>query len=200
MKLDFSKMDIGTFQFNFARTLMVAPTGGAEVSECLKAAARIKDNDEEGWVQEWAALAEKAAQAAEQAMQAGQAITARQAYMRASNYYRAAMFSLPPTDERLDQYLKLSRETFHQAARLFSPQIEIVDIPFEEAHLPGYFLSAGDSQLPTLLVINGGDSTNEEMVHWIGFAALEQGLELSGVRRPGAVERSPVEPRIAFTA
>ena len=41
MKLDFSKMDIGTFQFNFVRTVMVASTGGAEVSDCLKAAALI---------------------------------------------------------------------------------------------------------------------------------------------------------------
>ena len=57
MKLDFSKMDIGTFQFNFVRTLMVVPTGGAQVNECLKAALKIKDNDEESWVQEWANLA-----------------------------------------------------------------------------------------------------------------------------------------------
>ena len=59
MKLDFSKMDIGTFQFNFVRALMVAPTGGAEVSECLQAAAAIQDHDEESWVCAWAGLAEK---------------------------------------------------------------------------------------------------------------------------------------------
>jgi pimeloyl-ACP methyl ester carboxylesterase len=185
MKLDFSNMDIGTFQYNFVRTLMVAPTGGAEVSECLKAAAMIKDNDEDGWAREWASLAEKAAQAAGQAMQAGQTLAARQAYLRASNYYRAAMFSLPPTDPRLDQYLKSSREIFHQAASLFSPQIELVDIPFEGAHLPGYFLSAGDSQLPTLLVINGGDSTNEEMAHLIGFVAQARGWNCFIFEGPG---------------
>ena len=185
MKLDFSNMDIGTFQYNFVRTLMVAPTGGAEVSECLKAAAKIKDNDEDGWTQEWAALAENAAWAAGQAVQAGQSIVARKAYMRASNYYRSAMFSLPPTDARLDKYLRLSRDTFHQAASLFSPQIELVDIPFEGACLPGYFLSAGQSKLPTLLVINGGDSTNEEMVHWIGFAALEKGWNCFVFEGPG---------------
>jgi pimeloyl-ACP methyl ester carboxylesterase len=185
MKLDFSKMDIGTFQFNFVRTLMVAPTGGAEVNECLKAAALIKDNDEEGWVQEWAIIAEEVAQGAEQALQSGHVITARQAYMRASNYYRAAMFSLAPTDERLDKYLKSSRDTFHKAARLFSPQIEVVDIPFQDAHLPGYFLSAGPSRLPTMIVINGGDSTNEEMVHWIGFAAVARGWNCLVFEGPG---------------
>jgi len=124
MKLDFSDMDVGTFQFNFARALMVASTGGADVGECLKAAAIIKDNDEEGWVREWANLAEKAAQEAERSMRSGQAIDARLAYLRASNYYRAAMIYLPPSDVRLDRYIELSRETFHRAAELFSPRVD----------------------------------------------------------------------------
>ena len=57
MKLDFSTktMEIGTFQFNLVRTMMVAATGGAELNECLLVAGRIKDNDEKGRVREWAA-------------------------------------------------------------------------------------------------------------------------------------------------
>jgi hypothetical protein len=58
---------------------------------------------------------------------------------------------------------------------VFSPQIEVVCIPFDGARLPGYFLSAGQPKRPTLLVLNGGDSTNEEMVHWLGFAAVARG-------------------------
>ncbi len=187
MKLDFSNktMDIGTFPFNFVRTLMVAGTGGAEISECLLAAGRIKDNDEESWIVEWAALADCVLQAGEQAMRSGQAVTARQAFLRASNYYRAAMFSLPHTDDRLDQYLTLSRDCFHKAAGLFSPPIEAVDIPFGEARLPGYFLSAGKSKRPTLIALNGGDSTNEEMVHWLGFAALARGWNCITFEGPG---------------
>src|SRR5450755_1695489 len=174
MKLDFGKktMDIGTPAFNFVRTLMVAGTGGAEINECLLAAERIRRNDEESWIREWASIAENVHRVADQAAQSGQTVTARQAYLRASNYYRAAMFSLPHTDARLDSYLTSSRECFHKAAKLFSPQIEVVNIPFGEARLPGYSLSAGGARRPTLLVLNGGDSTNEEMVHWLGFAAV----------------------------
>jgi pimeloyl-ACP methyl ester carboxylesterase len=185
MKLDFHKMDIGSFPFNFVRTLMVAGTGGAEVNECLLAAERIKDNNEESWVRAWASLAEKAAQAAEQAMQSGQTITARQAYMRASNYYRTAMFSLPPTDEHLFQYLTFSRDCFHQASQLFAPPIEVVDIPCGDARLPGYFLSAGQAKRPTLIALNGGDSTNEELVHWIGFTAVARGWNCCVFEGPG---------------
>jgi len=187
MKLDFSQkqMDIGTPAFNFVRTLMVAGTGGAELNECLLAAERIKQNDEESWIREWSNIAESVHRIADRAAQSGEVVTARQAFLRASNYYRAAMFSLPHTDARLDSLLTLSRECFHRAAALFSPQIEVVSIPFGEARLPGYFLSAGQPNAPTLLVLNGGDSTNEEMVHWLGFAAAARGWNCMTFEGPG---------------
>jgi hypothetical protein len=171
MKLDFHKMDIGSFPFNFVRTLMVAGTGGAEVNECLLAAERIRDNNEESWVREWASLAEKVSQAAEQAMQAGQTVTARQAYMRASNYYRAAMFSLSPTDDRLGQYLTFSREYFRKAAQLFAPPIEVMEIPCGVARLPGYFLSAGLAKRPTLIA---SMAPTRPMKSWCIGVALQQ--------------------------
>ncbi|MEO8611249.1 MAG: alpha/beta hydrolase [Chloroflexota bacterium] len=187
MKLDFSKktMDIGTFAFNFVRTLMVAGTGGAEINECLMTAEKVKDNNNESWVQEWASTAEKVAQGAEYAIQSRQSVTARQGYLRASNYYRTAMFSLPHTDDRLFQYLTLSRDYFHKAAALSTPQIEAINIPLGDARLPGYFLSAGQLKRPTLIALNGGDSTNEEMVHWLGFAAVARGWNFLTFEGPG---------------
>jgi len=194
MKLDFRNMDIGSFPFNFVRTLGVVGTGGAEVNECLLAAMNIRENDEASWIGEWASIAESVSREAELALQAGGTITARKAYMRASNYYRTAMFSLPPTDNRLDQYLTSSRKLFHLAARLFEPPIEIIEIPFGDARLPGYFLSAGPSKRPTLIALNGADSTNEELVHWIGFAAVARGwncLVLVGPGQWSALQLNP---------
>jgi hypothetical protein len=83
-------------------------------------------------------------------------MTAHQAYLRASNYFRAAMFSLPHTDARLCNYLTSRRECFQKAAGLSSPPIETVNIRFRDGRLTGYFMSAGPSQYPTLLVIDGG--------------------------------------------
>ena len=187
MRLDFGErtMDVGTSAFNFVRTVMVAGTEAAEINECLLAADKIRANDNESWVREWASLAEDVNRTADRAMRAGRTVTARQAYLRASNYYRAAMLSLPHTDGRLDQYLTSSRECFHEAAKVLSPPIEVVSIPFGAAHLPGYFLSAGKPNRPTLLVLNGGDSTNEEMVHWFGFAAVARGWNCMTFEGPG---------------
>ena len=200
MKLDCGKkmMDIGTPAFNFVRALMVAGTGGAEINECLLTVDRVRKNHNEDWVREWASLADKVHRVADRAAQAGQTITTRQAYMRASNYYRAAMFSLAHTDPRLDSYLRLSRECFHSAAKLFSPQIEVVDITFGQARLPGYFLSAGGSRRPTLLVLNGGDSTNEEMVHWLGFAAVARGWNCMTFEGPGQWSALQLNPGLVM--
>lgn len=187
MKLDFDKkyMDIGTVPFNYLRTLQLATSGGAEMNECLLAASKIRSKDAETWTKEWAIVAERVATEAEQFLKSGQPVSARGAYLRACNYYRTAMFPLPPADPRMDQYLTLSRENFHEAARLFSPIIEVVDIPMGEAKLPAYFLSAGKPNSPTLIAINGGDSTNEELVHWIGFAAIERGWNCIVFEGPG---------------
>ncbi|MFN8486224.1 MAG: alpha/beta hydrolase [Caldilineaceae bacterium] len=197
MKLDFNNkkaMDIGTGTFNFVRVLMDAPTGGAEIDECLLAAARIKDNDRESWIRQWWSLGEKTLKTAEQAMQRGWTIPARQAYLRANNYFRAAIYYVPYSDARLNSYIKLSRECFQQAAKLFSPAIEAVEIPFGTARLPGYFLAAGQPQSPTLIAMNGLDSTNEEMVHWVGFAAVARGwnfLTFEGPGQWGALQMNP---------
>ena len=108
------------------------------------------------------------------------------------------MFSLSPADERLFSYLAKSRLLFHKAASLFSPQIEVVDIPFGDARLPAYFISGGQAKGPTLLVINGGDSTNEEMVHFIGFAAAQGGWNCLVFEGPGQWSALQLNPGLVM--
>lgn len=187
MKLNFNKkaMEIGTLQFDFIRTISLATTQGAEISECLLVAEKIKDNDFKSWTNEWAIMADKVAVKAEEAIQSGQTITARQCYLRASNYYRSAMFPMPPSDKRYDTFLTLTRELFHKSAKLSTTKIEIIDIAMEDVKLPAYFLSSGKPNLPTLIVVNGGDSTNEELVQWIGMTAVERGWNCLIFEGPG---------------
>ena len=196
MQLDFRgrNMDVATYPFRFMRILGIAGTGGCEPSECFLTLEKVKPNDEQSWIREWAALAERIERQADKFLQDGETLAARQAYLRATAYYQVAMFSLSPVDQRLFDYLTHSRELFHKIAGMFSPQIEILNIPFGEARLPAYFLSAGKPQAPTLLIINGGDSTNEEMLHLTGFAAIERGWNCLIFEGPGqwsALQRNP---------
>lgn len=59
MKFDLGPkvMDIGTFEFNYVRALMVAGTGAADIGECSMVGHRIKEGDTESWVREWAVRA-----------------------------------------------------------------------------------------------------------------------------------------------
>ena len=200
MKLDFGKrnMDVATFPFRFMRILALAGTGGCEVNECFLVLEKTKKNNEQSWIREWAAMAEKLEQTAEKSIKTGQTLNAHQEYLRASAYYQVAMFSLSPADERLFTYLARSRQIFHQAASLFSPPIEVVDIPFGEARLPAYFISGGQAKGPTLLVINGGDSTNEEMVHFIGFAAAQRGWNCLVFEGPGQWSALQLNPGLVM--
>ena len=187
MNLNFKKkhMDIGTFPFNFIRTLSLAGTGGAEINECFLAGKKIQNNSWKSWIHEWALLAEKVAKKAESALSMDQKETARKAYLRASNYYRSAMFPMSPSDNMFDKYLTLSREYFHKAIKLFDISIEPVEINMEKYKLPAYFISAGKQNSPTLVAINGGDSTNEELVQWIGLASAERGFNCIVFEGPG---------------
>ena len=201
MKLDFRgrNMDIATYPFRFMRILGIAGTGGCEPNECFQTLERVKNHDEQSWVREWVKTAEKAEQLAEKATLDGQMQTARQASLRASAYYQAAMFSLSPADQRLFEYLTRSREIFHKAARMLSPQIEVLEIPFGDARLPAYFLPGGKPKSPTLLVVNGGDSTNEEMVHFIGFAAARRGWNCLIFEGPGQWSALQLNPGLVMT-
>jgi len=201
MKLDFRgrNMDIATYPFRFMRILGIAGTGGSEANECFLTLEKIKDHNDQSWIREWANLAERTEQLAKHAMQGGQTVAARQAYLRASAYYQVAMFSLSPADQRLFEYLSHSREIFHKAAAMLSPQIEVLDIPFGNARLPAYFLSCGQPKVPTLLVVNGGDSTNEEMVHLVGFAAVKRGWNCLIFEGPGQWSALQLNPGLVMT-
>ena len=200
MQLDFRgrNMDVATYPFRFMRILGLAGMGGCEPNECFLTLERVKDHNDESWVQEWARLAERIERQAEQAERDGQMLAARGAYLRASAYFQVAMFSLSPADQRLFDYLTHSREIFHKVVAWLTPRVEVVEVPFEGARLPAYFISGGQPKGPTLLVINGGDSTNEEMMHMIGFKAAQRGWNCLVFEGPGQWSALQLNPGLVM--
>ena len=176
---------VGHSHFEIMRALSLMPTGGAELGEVVQTANRIKDRDVDQWINEWRATADHAARAAEDALLKEQFVTARQAFLRASTYYRTAVFYATFDDPRHKRLWEHGRACFHQAIRLMSPTPEIVEIPFGDARLPGYFIKGGEGKRPTLIALGGFDSTMEENVHTIGFAAAERGWNCLAFEGPG---------------
>ncbi len=194
MKINMEKTTVGTFNFEFFRSISTMPTGGAELGEALKVISRIPNNDFNSWVTEWAKIADQVASEADTAIKNKQCATARAGFLRANNYYRTAVFFASSNDPRHKDLQIKGHECFLKYIQIAETAIEAIEIPYENTRLPGYFMKSGDGKRPTLIVLGGFDSTMEEMIHWVGFAAVERGWNCLVFEGPGqwyAVECNP---------
>ena len=177
------------FWFEIERLFGAAEYGGALFGEVIAIASQIKSGDYDGWYDAMSGFADRLAAEAEGQLTKGHKISARDNYLRASSYYRSADFFLHAhgDDPRVKRAFERSTACYRQAAILFTPAIEPVEIPFEGTTLTGYFHHADDSGEPrkTLLLCNGFDGSPEEM-HWNGGrAAVERGYNVLVFDGPG---------------
>jgi pimeloyl-ACP methyl ester carboxylesterase len=179
-------------QFQLMRVLGDTAYGGADIGECLSTAERITEGDVNSWYSEWYATAERIRAIAEDCLAKGHAVSAREAYLRATTYYAMAEFYLhgDPSDPRIRESSAKSRDCFAQAARLFSPAIEPVLIPYEGTTLPGYFYKVDDSGTPrpTVIIQTGFDGTQEELYDEGAVAAVRRGYNCLTFEGPGQGE------------
>lgn len=171
------------------RALFQATYRGADFGECVTTIERIGDGSIDEWYHQWVATADRVAGIGDRSAAAGHAVSAREAYIRASTYYRTAYFPLfgKPVDPRLVEAFERETKVFHKAAPLFSPPIEVLEIPFEGGSLPAYFVGAGSSGAPrpTIVQVNGYDSNIQEMYFSHGPAAIRRGYNYLGFDGPG---------------
>ena len=194
MKVNLQDTKVGAFHFEFLRGISIMRTGGAELGECLETISKVNDNDFDSWVKEWEYTAQRAENEGVSYAAKGLDVAARNAFLRASSYYRMAVFYSYYREERHALLLEKSVKCFHRAARLMSLPIECLDIDFEGARLPAYFIAGGGGKRPTLIALGGFDSTMEEMYHLIGAAAAEYGWNCLIFEGPGqwsALTRNP---------
>jgi pimeloyl-ACP methyl ester carboxylesterase len=163
--------------------------GGAAAGEAFYAASRVNEKNLESWVHEWSALAGRVEAEGATALQKGHKVSARDAYLRAYTYYRTATLCLRVSDPRFRITWQTMRACYRQAAELFEPPIEPVEIPYEGMTLPAYFVRAkddgGDTKRPTVIVIGGGETFCEELYFWGGAGAAERGYNALLVDMPG---------------
>ncbi len=181
--------DNSEFWFEISRLFGAAEYGGAMFGEVIAIAKNIKSGDYDSWYDAHSAVADRLADEAEGQLKKGHRISARDNYLRASSYYRSAEFFLhaKPQDPRMKRAFERTTACYKQAAALFTPAIEAVEIPYEGTTLPGYFHPADASGAPrkTLLLNSGFDGSPEEM-HWMGArAAVERGFNVLVFDGPG---------------
>lgn len=194
MKLDFDDKTVGGFNFEFVRGLSLQAAGAAEYGECMDTMSRVKNNDFDSWITQWAATADRVCGFAEGEHRAGNRVSAREAFLRAANYYRMAVFYAYYADDRHTGLWRRGKQCFHKMIALMDTPIECLNIDFENARLPAYFVSGGDGERPTLIALGGFDSTMEELYCWIGAVAPAHGwncLMFEGPGQWGALKTNP---------
>lgn len=172
------------------RALTVVGQGMADPGEIATTIAAVGDGDGDAWSQAWSDTGDRIAAIAEDCAAAGHRVSAREAYLRAATYWwTGAQPTLDP--DRVDQ-LRASRarqaELVAQAAPLMDTPFEIVEIPFGQHSLPGYFVPAdgmAGQRRPTVVYTNGYDSSIEEMYANHARAATSRGYHIVLFDGPG---------------
>lgn len=171
--------------FYFQWTLGHQTGGGAELAECFRAAALIDERDPDSWVRAWTDAAQRVDAVASVALDRGHTVSAREASLRASNYYRSATIALRPRDPRFTGIRANDQRAFQRAARLLDPPVDVLNVPFGSATLPGYIRRAPNGDGRTLIMVGGGETSAEELYGWAATGGVERGYHVIFVDLPG---------------
>jgi alpha-beta hydrolase superfamily lysophospholipase len=181
-----------SFNFNLLRLMGTAPYHGADIAEIIDLAGRLTPGDFESWHSEFFALAQRVAQEGWHDRPTSP-VTRRDRAFRAAAYYRAADFYLHgnPNDPRIKSTWADATDQFDRAIAELARPGERVTIAADGFGVPaiiyraGAGAGAGATPRPTVLMFNGFDGSQEEMLHVCGFAALERGFHVVTFEGPG---------------
>ncbi|KAJ5126316.1 hypothetical protein N7448_005620 [Penicillium atrosanguineum] len=179
----------GTFHFEILRILALARYNGADIGEVLEAAEHIEPGNMESFHDAFADLASRVLAQAERINAEAHPISARDAYFRASSYFRSADFFIHgnPIDPRINSLWTQQTLAFDKAIALLPIPGERLILQADGFNVHGIFFRADhrSGPKPTLILGNGFDGAQEEMLHVVGFAALERGYNVILYEGPG---------------
>jgi dienelactone hydrolase len=177
-----------SFNFNLLRWMGTAPYHGADIAEIIDLAGRLTAGDFESWHSEFFSLAQLVAQEGWHDRPTS-AVSRRDRAFRAAAYYRAADFYLHgnPNDPRIKSTWAYATDQFDRAIADLALPGERVTIGANGFGIPAIIYRAGEdlTPRPTVLMFNGFDGSQEEMLHVCGFAALERGFHVVTFEGPG---------------
>jgi len=176
-------------EFGFIYFLGHAVHGACAIGEMLYLADQFDERKPDSWISLAVSMSERIEARARRSLKSGHAVSAREGLLRASYYHRLATAMISPRagPEAWRAHFERSRALFREAAGLFDPAMEYLEIPFEGTVLPGYFLRPDHSGDPrkTLLMIGGGETFAEDLYFYVGPPAMARGYNFMTVDLPG---------------
>ncbi|HEU5308801.1 MAG TPA: alpha/beta fold hydrolase [Acidimicrobiia bacterium] len=135
------------------------------------------------------ATANRLLEAADDAAARKRTVTARDRYLRAAQYYNQALFwvlgtSTPDAEESVYRAME---DALAQSAMRQVPRWERVEIPYAKAKIPAWFVRApgATGRRPTVIMNNGSDGQNVDMLPQGASAALARGWHVLLFEGPG---------------
>ena len=167
-------------------------TGGA-FGEISWAATQLTESaktyDNEAWYTVLDGLGEKLRSRSKSQEDGGYFISARGSNLRAYSYYQWSIAFMDHGDVRREPAYERSLEAFAAFARLSTPTIELVEIPYEGTSFPAWFVPANspESQVAASVYLPGWDSTKEQGIEF-ALTQAERGMATLLCDSPGIGE------------
>jgi pimeloyl-ACP methyl ester carboxylesterase len=186
----------GNYVWNLS--VCIALESGAQIGEIDEMCAPLRQaaahGDDPGtidFLQSWVAMADKLAGLADDDAAARHGFAAADKLDRAALYYQIAERMQPHgSAERAIVYGR-SLDAFARSVECGGLSIERVEIPYLDGVIPGWFRHAdhGDGPRPTMVYVNGLDSTKEMLV-WsrLGDELARRGVNTLHIDQPGTGE------------
>jgi hypothetical protein len=148
----------------FVNMLGRSSFGDADISELHKIGRLLegKGEDDEAWFAACVSIADEVRDHAERFRAARHPVSAAAFYLRACHYYQMGERFRTPKDTRALATYRTAIDCFRQFVALTDIEIEIVEVPFEGASLPGYFVhaqNAREGRKPCVVFFDGLDVT-----------------------------------------
>jgi len=169
----------------------MAPYGVVALAEIDEVVQRLHQRSQEpqAWWEEWGAMGARMERTADAARAEGRDATAGNYYLRAAMYYYTGERMVVPGEQKLDLYRK-SLRCAHEGLTRRHKNIEIVDVPYQGAALPAYFMKSpvATGPAPTVVLFDGLDNCKEMSVLFAGVELGFRGFHTLAIDGPGQGE------------
>jgi len=169
----------------------MAPWGAAALGEIDQVGRRLRgrEGDNDAWWAEWSAMAGRLERWADAEAEQGHALTAGSLYLRAATYHFCGERFLPPDERKVASYRRCLR-CFAEGTRRRYPAVERVEVPYEGASLPAYFMRAAGAgeRAPAVVFFDGLDNAKELSVLFGGVELARRGISTLAIDGPGQGE------------
>lgn len=163
------------------------PLAGYDRSEVREILDRIGSLDRDEWARSWMVNAQRHMSEAQRVEHTDEAKAAEE-YLAGWRYYAFGAWPTANSPEK-EKSGKRGFDAFRHFARLTSPAIEVLRVPFEGKEIIGYLQKpAGVAKPPVVIALGGADSYKEYVVDRYGPSYLKAGLAYVALDLPAKGE------------